>query len=119
MSLATLRNIAIIFAIAAAVEFLPGARTGRDIVARLLSVVFLGGIAWLGARLYREHRATIFGLGDRYRAMLYGAVGAIVFAVAAAPKLFDTGAGTIVWFAVVGASVYLLVVVFRHWRSYA
>ena len=37
--------------------------------------VFLGAIVWFASRLYRQHRTTLYSLGDRRRAILYVALG--------------------------------------------
>ena len=50
---------------------------------------------------------------------LYGAVGAAVFAMAARDRLWDTGAGTLLWLAIVGAASYVLVLVWRQYRTLA
>jgi hypothetical protein len=41
-----------------------------------------------------------------------------VFALASGPKLFSTGAGTVVWFALMGGAAYALYLVYRHAREY-
>ena len=61
---------------------------------------------------------SLGAVGDNYRGMLYAALGIAVFALASGPKLFDTGAGTIVWFALVGGASYMAYAVFRHSREY-
>jgi hypothetical protein len=73
----------------------------------------------LAARFYRERRTDIVGLGDRWRALLYGAIGVIVLAMAARPRLVETGGGTIAWLAAVAGSAYALYRVWRHYREYA
>ena len=50
-------------------------------------------------RLYLQFRTDIFALGDRWRLVLYAAVGVIVVTLAASSRLFDTGAGSLAWFA--------------------
>ena len=40
----------------------------------MLLVGFGVGIGYLGLRLYRENRVALYGLGDRYRGLLYGAL---------------------------------------------
>jgi TRAP-type C4-dicarboxylate transport system permease small subunit len=112
------RNVAIIALIAAAVEFLPGGGRAVEAFAAALSVVFAGGLAYLAYRLYRERRVDIYTLGDRHRAMLYGAT-AVAFATAAAqPRMWQTAFGEFVWFALIGVCVYTLVVVYRYSRTY-
>ncbi len=70
----TARNVAIVVVIAAAVYFLPGGGRAASTFEAVLWVAFGVGIAYLGLRLYREHRVTLHGLGDRYRGLLYGAL---------------------------------------------
>jgi hypothetical protein len=110
-----LRNVAILLAIAAAVNFLPGGGSTADFVAALLFIAMSAIFVWIVARLYRENRVAIFSLGDQNRALLYGAIGIAVLAMAARNRLFDSGAGTLVWFAMIGAASFA---VYRVWRSY-
>jgi hypothetical protein len=112
------RNVLIVLAIGAAVYFLPGGGDTAQFVASVLSVAISLAFALIGARLYREYRVALYGLGDRHRALLYGAVGLAVLAMAAIGRLFDTGAGIVMWFVLVGAASLALAEVVRHWRSY-
>jgi hypothetical protein len=112
------RNIAIIALLALGVWALPGGGTAANFVGALLFVLLTIGLGLFAGRMYLEYRTTLYGLGDQYRAMLYGALGIAVFALASGPKLFDTGAGTIVWFALVGAASYMAYAVYRHSREY-
>ena len=118
MSTATLRNIAIVVAIAAAVYFLPGGGEAANVVGGLLSTAILVCLVMLLARFYRERRMDIVSLGDRWRLMLYGSVGLIVLAMAALPRLGDTGAGLLLWFVAVLTAIYTLYRVWRHSREY-
>ena len=112
------RNIAIIALIAAAVEFLPGGGRVAEAFAAALWVVFAAGFAFFGYRLYREHRVDLYGLGNRHRALLYGAL-AVGFATAASqPRMWQTGFGEFVWFALIGLAVYTLLAVYRYSRTY-
>ncbi len=57
------------------------------------------GIGYLGLRLYREHRVALHGLGDRHRALLYGARRAgRVLLHGRAPRMWETGLGELAWF---------------------
>ncbi len=112
------RNALIVLALAAVVYAIPGGGRSADFVAALLGVLITAAFAFVGYRFYRERRVELLSLGDRHRALLYGALGALVFAMAARVRLFDTAAGTLVWFAIVGAAVYALYLVFVHHRSY-
>ena len=78
------RNVAILVAIAALVYLISnGERGGRAELAfeAILWSAFGLGIGYLGIRLYREHRISLHSLGDRHRAMLYGAAALGVFDV--------------------------------------
>jgi TRAP-type C4-dicarboxylate transport system permease small subunit len=112
------RNIAIVVLIAAAVQFLPGGGRAVEAFAAALWVVFAAGFAFLGYRLYRERHVDLYGLGDRYRGLLYGAL-AVGFATAAAqPRMWQTAFGEFVWFALIGLAVYTLFAVYRYSRTY-
>ena len=117
-NLKTARNVAIVLVIAAAVYFLPGGGRAANTFEALLWVAFGIGIGYLGLRAYREYRVAIHGLGDRHRAMLYGALATGVFAYAARARMWQTGIGEFLWFALVALVVYALLEVYRHWRAY-
>lgn len=112
------RNVAIVLLIAAAVEFLPGGGRAANTFSAFLSVVFAAGLGYMGVRLYRERRVDIYGLGDRQRALLYGALAVGVFAAAARPRMWQTAFGEFLWFVLVGLVVYTLVAVYRFARTY-
>ncbi|MCW3012002.1 MAG: hypothetical protein JWO90_2406 [Solirubrobacterales bacterium] len=112
------RNALIVVALAAAVYAIPGGGDSADFVAALLGILITASFAFIGYRLYRENRVAFFSLGDRYRGMLYGAIGAIVFAMAARVRLFESGPGALLWVVLVAGAIYALVLVFRHHRSY-
>ena len=112
------RNVLIVVALAAAVYALPGGGTTAGIIGELLSIAFAVGIWFFLMRLYREHKTTIYGLGERHRALLYGGLAAILFLGASARRFFETGVGTVAWLLIVAAMVYALVQVFRQYRAY-
>ena len=116
--LSTARNVAIIVVIAALVVFLPGGGRRGERLRSALWVGFGVGFGYIGVRLYREHRVAIYGLGDRHRALLYSGVAMIVFAWAARSRMWQSGAGELVWFLLVAFVVYALLEVYRHSRSY-
>lgn len=114
----TLRNIAIIVAIAAAVSFIPGGgHVARGFEAALWAAFGIG-FGYLGVRLYRERRTSIYGLGDRHRALLYTGVAAALFAWASRTRMWATGFGELGWFLIVGFVVYAAMEVYRHSRTY-
>jgi hypothetical protein len=118
VSLAGLRNLAIVAGVAALVAFLPQGGKTADFVAQVLIVAFSIVFVLFAVRLYRMFRGDIYGLGERHRTMLYGSVGVAVLAMAALPRLFATGVGVLVWLVLmVGASAGLYAV-WRHYRAY-
>lgn len=116
---AVARNIAVLLLIAAAVFFLPGGGDAAAFVLALLSTAILASFVLLAARLYRENRIEIFGLGDRWRGLLYAALGVGVLDLAARPRLAGSAGGSAVFVLLLAGCVVALVAVFRHWRSYA
>ena len=112
------RNAAIVALLALGVWALPGGGTAADFVAALLFVILTVGLGLFAARMYMEHRTGLYSLGDRHRGLLYGACGVAVLTLASGPKLFDTGAGTLAWFALMGGASYALYLVWRHAREY-
>lgn len=121
MSGATVRNIAIILGLAAVVAFLPGGDDGAAFVEQLLSAIFVVLIALILGQLYRRFQSDVFGLGDRWRLVLYACAGAIVFALAAASRMLsDSGPiGLVVWFALMGGAAYGLYATWRQYREYS
>ena len=114
----TARNVAIILVIAAAVYFIPGGGRAASTFEAALWVAFGIGIGYLGLRMYREYRVTLYGLGDRHRGMLYGAVALAVFAWVSRVRMWETGFGELAWFVLVGLIIYALMEVYRYSRSY-
>lgn len=113
------RNVLIVAALAAAVAFIPGGGDTASVVGGVLSTLILVSLVWLIARLYRDRRHDIIGLGDRWRAILYVAIGAVVVTAAASRRLWDTPGGTLAWIAVMAAAVYAVYLVWRQYRSYS
>jgi hypothetical protein len=113
------RNVLIIVALAAAIFAIPTAGVGAGIIESLLHIGFAAAIWFILMRVYRGNRTRIFDLGERHRGLLYGGLAALLFLAAAASRWWGEGALTVMWFVVLGAAVYALVVVFRYWREYA
>ena len=112
------RNVGIVALLALGVWALPGGGTAADFFAALLFVLLTVGLGIFAGRMYLEYRVAIYSLGDRHRALLYGSLGVAVWTLAAGPRLFDSGAGTLVWFVLMGGASYALYLVYRHAREY-
>ena len=114
-----IRNVLIIIALALVVWLLPGGDTGSSTIYNLLTVILTAGLLFFAYRLYMEHRATIFGLGDRQRGILYGAVALAGFAIIATSRLWDEGGlGAMLWFGLIGLAVYGMYTVWRTYQEY-
>ncbi|MDX6670772.1 MAG: hypothetical protein QOI91_1135 [Solirubrobacteraceae bacterium] len=114
----TVVNVAIILGLAALIAFLPGAGVAAGLFVWLVGIVFWGALAWFMARMYREYREELYGLGDRARAVLYVSIGVIVVTLTATSRLWSTPAGMLAWFALMGAALYGLFSVWRQYRTY-
>ncbi|MDX6705318.1 MAG: hypothetical protein QOI48_1164 [Solirubrobacteraceae bacterium] len=118
MSLEVARNIGIVVVLALVVWLAPGGGEGAAFIGQLLNAVFIITVALICGILYRQYRGEIFSLGDEWRFALYGAIGVAIVTIAASKKLFATGAGAVLWFALVGAASYTLYLVWQRYRSY-
>jgi hypothetical protein len=116
--LKTTRNLAIIALIAAAIYLLPGGGRAASTAEALLYVGFGVAIGYIGLRLYREQRVSIYGLGDRYRGLLYGAIALAFFLWMARARMWQTGIGELLWFVLLGGIVYAVIAIVRRWRAY-
>jgi hypothetical protein len=114
----TVVNVAIIVVLAAALDLLPGGSRGAAGVEALLVAAFAVGVGYLGLHTYREHHVSIYGLGERYRPLLYGALGVGAVTFVAKDRMWQTTGGEIIWFVLMGIVVYALVATYRYWRSY-
>ena len=112
-----IRNILIIVALALVVWLVPGGGTGSSTIYNVLTLILTAGLLFFGYRLYMENRATIFGLGDNQRAVLYGSVAIATVALLATNKLWDQGGlGALVWFALLSLAGWGI---YRVWREYS
>ena len=112
-----IRNILIIVVLALVVWLVPGGGTGSATIYNVLTIILTAGLLFFGYRLYMEHRATIFGLGDNQRAILYGSAAVATLALLATNKLWDQGGlGALLWFALLSLAGWGI---YRVWRAYS
>jgi hypothetical protein len=112
------RNVAILLALAAVVMLAPGGGNASQALLQALVVAMLASIAFFAVRLYREHRTDLYALGERNRGLLYGAVGLATLTVTGTDRLWATGPGTLVWFALIALAGYAVYFVLRASRQY-
>ena len=108
------RNIAIIMLLALGLTVLPAGGNVADGILAALSLIFLGAIALLLVRFWRDNSLARDTMTDRQRGIIYGSLGAIALMVAGTDELFETGAGTVAWLVIVAVSVWLI---FTTWRE--
>jgi hypothetical protein len=118
MSLATARNILIILVIAALVVLIPGGGTGASVALQAVYLIFLATIGWFASIMYRQHRTTLYALGDRRRAVLYVALGVAAVVLTGTSKLWHSSAGSVAWLVLMGAAVYAVIAVVWTARRY-
>lgn len=114
---AAVRNAVIIMAIAAVVAFAPGGGTGASVVVTAISLAFLAALAWVMMIMYREHRASLYSLGNR-RVALYVAAGVLAITLTGTSRLWSTSAGQVAWLVLMGGVIYTFVAVFISARRY-
>lgn len=110
-------NFAIVALIALAFTVLPGGKDTLNVILAILSILFFAAIAFLGYRLYREHRFTLESLSDRERAVLYGSIGLALLTFVASTRLFE-GALILVWLGLLGLASFGVYWVFQSSRRY-
>jgi hypothetical protein len=116
--MALARNLAIVLGLAAAVWLLPAGGQSASTAGAALTALFFLGLALFAGRQYIERRTTLYGLGDRYRGLLYGAVAVGFVTLTATNRLLSTSVGTAVWFGLLGGVVGAMLAVVRYARSY-
>lgn len=114
----TLRNVAIILALAAVVDFLPGGGAAADTVMAALTLIFLAAIAWFVYRLYREQQLTLSTLSDARKAGLFGAVGGIALLVVAYDEFSSWTGGVLLWVALMAACIGAIFLIWRSATTY-
>jgi hypothetical protein len=116
--LTTVRNIAIVLVIAALVVVIPGGGTGATVATQAVSLAFLATLAWLASVMYRQHRVTLYALGDGKRAILYAAAAVVTLTLTGTSRLLHTSTGLIVWLVLLAASIYAVFAVVWSARKY-
>jgi len=112
--LQTVRNVAIILALAAVVDFLPGGGAAAATVMAALTLIFFAAIAWFVYRLSREQQLTLATLSDARKAGLFGAVGGIALLIVAYNEFSSWTGGVLLWIALMAGC---LGAIFMIWRS--
>ena len=118
MSLATARNIAIILALGALVDVIPGGGTGASIALQAVYLVFLAALVWFAVMMYRQHRTSLYSLGERRRALVYVAAAVAVVVLTGTTRMWHSSLGQVAWLILLGAAVYSAAAVWWSARKY-
>jgi hypothetical protein len=108
----------VVMLIALAVAVLPGGGNALKVVLALLTILFLGALAFLAYRLYHQYRLDIDSLEPNVRLALYGSLAVVILTVVAANRLFEFGVGILLWFLLLGLCSYGIYWVWTQYRSY-
>lgn len=111
------RNIAIIALLALVLTVLPAGGNIADGILTALWLLFLGAIALLLVRFWKQNSLARDAMTDRQRGTIYGCLGAIALIVAGTDELFESGVGTVVWLLVMVLSAWLIVTTWREAQS--
>jgi hypothetical protein len=112
------RNLAILAVIALALTVLPGADEATDAVLTAIQMLFLASLAYFVWRAYKERPMMLDSLSEGWRAAQWGALGVLAFIVAGTDEMFSSGAGTLLWIAMVVGSVFTLVRAYQESQTY-
>jgi len=119
MSAATARNILIVLALAAVVVIVPGGGTAASVVGQVVSLAFLASLVWFGSVMYRQHRTTLYSLGDGRRAILYIAIGVAAVTLTGTSRMWNSGGGAeVAWLLLMGGSIYAIFAILWAARKY-
>lgn len=114
----TVRNVVIILALAALIDLVPQGGRGASVAGQAVWLVFLATLVWYAAIMYRQHRVSLYSIGDRRRGILYGAVAVAALTLTATSRLWNTGAGSVAWLVLLAAAAYAIIAVVLSARRY-
>jgi hypothetical protein len=113
-----LRNAGIIVVIALIVWLVPGGDTASATVSSLIGIAFAAGLLFLAYRIYMERRDAIFGLEERQRGILYASLALATVAIVGTNRMWQTGAGALVWLVLVSLAAFGVYSVWQAYRQY-
>ncbi len=111
-------GIAVLALIALAITVLPSGGNAVDVVFDALRAAFLVMIGFAGWRLYLSQQLWLSSLSDLHRGVLYGAIAASVFVLAADQRFAEIGAGLAGQLIVLGACAAAVYWVWSESRRY-
>ena len=109
-----IRNVAIVALLALGLTVLPAGGNVTEAILVTLSIVFAVAIGGTLIRLWKNTSLQRDTFTDRQRWLIYGSIGAIALMIVGTDELLSSGAGTIVWVAVLVGAGWLI---FNTWRE--
>lgn len=100
------RTILILLVLAALVAVVPGGGSGADTTIQGIQIAFLGAVGLFVSVMYREHRLSLYALGDARRTALYVSVAVAAVTIFARQRMWDTTTGKVAWVALLLGSIY-------------
>jgi hypothetical protein len=116
--LQTIRNVAIILLLAAAIDLLPGGGEAASAVLTALTMAFLAAIGWMLFRIYRDQEMALATLSDAKRAGLFGAVGAIALLIVGYDEFAGWTGGILLWIALMAGAAGAIFLIWRDATTY-
>jgi len=110
------RNIGIILLIATAVDVIPGGGKAANTLLQAISLLFIATLGWFASIMYRQHRTTLYSLGDKRRAVLYASAGALLLVISALYRV--QGVSAVIALVVAGVAVYAIFAIIWSAREY-
>jgi hypothetical protein len=115
----TVRNVLIVLALAVIVGTLSGGVTAANVAIQAVTIAFLGTLCWFASIMYRQHRSTLYSLGDGRRAVLYIALGVGTLTLTATSRMWSAGgAASVAWLLLLGGAAYAVFAVLWSARKY-
>jgi hypothetical protein len=111
-----MRNTVIILLIAAAIDVIPGGGQAANTVGQALSLLFIGTLAWFGSLMYRQHRVSLYSLGDQRRGALYASLGALLLVFSALYRV--SGVSAVIAVVVAAVAIYTIFAIVWAAREY-
>jgi hypothetical protein len=112
----TVRNVAIILAIAVVVDVVPGGGRAANTIGQALSLLFIATFGWFAGLMYRQHRVSLYSLGDKRRLALYASIGALLLVFSALYRVH--GVTAVIAVVVAALAVYTIFAIFWSAREY-
>jgi uncharacterized membrane protein len=110
------RNIGIILLVALGVDLIPGGGEAANTAQQAVYLVFLAVLCWFASIMYRQHRASLYSLGDKRRGIVYVSIGALVLVLSALYRV--SGPSAVLAIVVAGIALYAIVAIYLAARQY-